>query len=208
MLSRWEETVPRTFFTPQEYARRRGMNIAELPRRIGALIRDGRIETIQVGDEELIPGEEEAMPAAQSPEENRWIPLSEAIAQHPEVDEAVLRKLVKDGVVASKQPPEAEEEWVDGQEVVSVARKLDRRQWDDLEGTGISINAAARKYQLHSPTLLKWARAGHIRILGRDNYRVYLDEADVGFARALYDLAGKPGRALFPNLLDIGEKAL
>ncbi len=187
--------MPRTFFTPQEYARHRGLNMVELQR----LIRDGRIKTVHVGGEELIPAEETTMAAQQPPEQERWIPLSQAIAQHPEVDEPILRKLVKDGVIPSKTPPDSSEALVDREEFAAVAGRLDRRQWENLRGQKIAINAAAKKYGLHSPTLLNWIRGGHIRVLDRDTYRVYLDEADVQFARALFDIAGKPGRALFPN---------
>lgn len=171
------------------------------PSVLQSLIRDGRIRTVRLADQELVPDEDLALVAGQPQGDNgdRWVALAQAIALHPDLDADLLRKLVKDGVIASKTPPDSTDVLVDRYEFEEVARKLDRGQWRHLEGTGISINAAARKYGLRSPSLWKWARDGYIRILRNDGYRTWLDEADVGFARALSDLAGKPGRALFPR---------
>jgi hypothetical protein len=172
------------------------------PARLQTLIRDGRIRTVRLEGQDLIPDEDVAMVTGQVREENgndRWIPLAEAVALHPEVDEGVLRKLIKDGVVPSKATPDSSGPSVDRYELADVVQKLDRSQWQHLEGRGISINAAGRTYDLDPTSLRNWALAGHIRILGRDDYRVYLDEADVRFAAALASIAGKQGRPLFPT---------
>jgi len=171
------------------------------PARLQTLIRDGRIRTVHLEGQDLIPDEDVAMVAGQSPNGNgngRWVPLAEAIALHAGVDENVLRKLVRDGVVPSKTTPDSPEVLVDRDELADVVERLDRRQWTHLEGRRISINAAGRTYDLDPTSLRNWALAGHIRILGRDDYRVYLDEADVKFAAVLASIAGKRGRSLFP----------
>jgi hypothetical protein len=128
------------------------------PARLQTLIRDGRIRTVHLEGQDLIPDEDVAMVAGQSHNGNgRWIPLAEAIALFPEIDEGVLRKLVKDGVIASKMPPDSSEELVDKEELLEAARELDRGKWRDLQGREISVREASRKYGLRSPSLSRWA---------------------------------------------------
>lgn len=70
-----------------------------------------------------------------------------------------------------------------------------------LKGTSILLSEAARKYGFSTPTLSRWAQAGHLTILKRTSRRVYLDEADVAYARTLADKQGgmQQGKAVFPT---------
>jgi hypothetical protein len=189
--------VPVTLLTMGEAAQRYQVR----PARLQTLIRDGRIRTVQLEGQDLIPDEDVAMVAGQTQNGNgngHWIPLAEAIALHPEVDPAVLEQLARHRVLTSRRPV-GEEMLVDREEVEAIARRLDRRQWQQFAGRKISLSDAAQRYNLRKVTLSKWARAGHIRVLERDSYRVYLDEADVNFAAALAQIANRPGRSLFPR---------
>ena len=65
------------------------------PARLQTLIRDGRIRTVHLEGQDLIPDEDVAMLAGQSHNGNgngRWTPLAEAIALHAGVDENVLQR--------------------------------------------------------------------------------------------------------------------
>jgi hypothetical protein len=115
------------------------------------------MKTVRLGEEELVRDKDVAMVVGQPQPVDRWIPLAEAIALHPEVDEAILRKLVKDGVVVSKKPLDASEEIVHGHEPAEIAKKLDRGQWDHLEGPAVSVREASWEYGLRSPSLSGWA---------------------------------------------------
>jgi DNA-binding transcriptional MerR regulator len=55
-----------------------------------------------------------------------------------------------------------------------------------LRGNEISINEAARKYEINPPTLLKWMQAGYISSLNNDGYRLYVDEANVAYCAEVY----------------------
>lgn len=189
--------MPLTLLSMEEVSQRYRLPLARLQR----LIRDGKIRTVHLEGQDLIPDEDVAMVAGQTHDGNgngRWIPLAEAIALLPEIDENVLRKLVKDGIIASKTPPDSSEELVDKEELLEAARELDRGKWRDLQGREISVREASRKYGLRSPSLSRWAQKGHIRVLGNNGYQTFLDESDVVFAAVLAKLAGRRGRALFP----------
>lgn len=128
-----------------------------------------------------------------------WIELEEAAQKYP-VDAAVLEKLAKDGVIGSKRSPEGRLLLLES-EVRTVARRLDRRQWEHLRGRPISASDAERHYGLSKNYYARWAREGHICKLGDDGWRIWLDEADVAYATALAEVSGglRQGRALFPT---------
>jgi len=58
--------------------------------------------------------------------------------------------------------------------------------YSHLEGVGIHVAAAARKYNIPHPTISRWAKQGYIRIIGREKNRLCLNEAQVAFLAALY----------------------
>lgn len=79
-----------------------------------------------------------------------------------------------------------------------AAERIDRAQFAHLVGVKIGAGEAARKYDLITGSLLRWAAQGHIKILDRDGQTVYLDEADVAYAQKRADVKElKPGRSLF-----------
>ena len=68
-----------------------------------------------------------------------------------------------------------------------------------LDGQPIGIGEAARKYGLTAQSVSRWARAGYIRILGREGQKVLLNEADVAYVKAIAMRAGgvRQGKAVF-----------
>lgn len=77
-----------------------------------------------------------------------------------------------------------------------------------LDGVSIRVYDAAQKYGLPHQTLSNWAKRGMIRIMGRHNHTLELDEADVCLAVKTYTLllsrvspqrAGRSLRALLTN---------
>lgn len=68
-----------------------------------------------------------------------------------------------------------------------------------LDGQPIGIGEAARKYELTAQSVSRWARAGYIRILGREGQKVLLNEADVAYAKAITMRTGgvRQGKAVF-----------
>ena len=102
---------------------------------------------------------------------------------------------------------------VDGKRLISeeqaerVADKLAKRNFAHLEGKPIRLAAAARKYKLGYMTLSLWVRKGHIRRLNDEaEWAVFLNEADVAYARALADLKGMRWRkGLFTDGKGEGE---
>lgn len=57
-----------------------------------------------------------------------------------------------------------------------------------LEGKTIRVYDAAQKYGLPHQTLSNWAKRGMIRICGRQNHTLELDEADVHLAVKTYTM--------------------
>ncbi|MGB9724344.1 MAG: hypothetical protein ACP5OO_13020 [Chloroflexia bacterium] len=128
----------------------------------------------------------------------RWMTIAEA-AERFGVEAAVLEKLAKDGVIGSKLSPEGALLVLED-EAREVGRRLDRRQWEHLRGRPITASDAERHYGLSKNYYARWAREGHIRKLGEDGWRIWLDEADVAYATTLAEVSGglRQGRALFP----------
>jgi predicted site-specific integrase-resolvase len=71
------------------------------------------------------------------------------------------------------------------------------RENEELRGTPISINEAARKYQLNTSTLTRWMQRGIIRKLGKDGRKTLLDEADVAYCARVYHLNSGQGKWVF-----------
>lgn len=82
-----------------------------------------------------------------------------------------------------------------------LAMRLDRQQFTALDGEPILLREAAQKYGFKIGSLARWVTQGHIRILATEgNYRIFLNEGDVAYARALANVRGiRSGRPLFPR---------
>jgi predicted RNA-binding protein YlxR (DUF448 family) len=169
------------------------------PARLQTLIRDGRIRTVHLEGQDLIPDEDVAMVVGQTQSANgngHWITMEQAAAQY-RIDETVLTRLVNARIIATKTT-EDDRLLLDPNDVNEVAGRLDRSRWGALEGKKISLSKAAATYSLSGASLSRWAKAGHIHVLSQDGYRLYLDESDVAYAAELARMVRtKPGRGAF-----------
>jgi transposase len=66
-----------------------------------------------------------------------------------------------------------------------------------LQGIGISISEASRKYEIGFSTLQRWATRGYVTRLGQEKNRVLIDEADVAYCAEIYRTRGGQGKWLF-----------
>jgi hypothetical protein len=71
------------------------------------------------------------------------------------------------------------------------------QQFAHLRGVGISISAAARKYQVPQQTISRWLQRGIIARIGMEKNRVLIDEADVAYCAEIRRNRPGAGRWLF-----------
>ncbi len=73
-----------------------------------------------------------------------------------------------------------------------------KEQFEHLRGQGLGIAEASRKYGIPQPTLSRWSKAGYIERIGREGQKVLIDEADVAYCAAVYQMqGGGPGKRIF-----------
>ncbi len=68
---------------------------------------------------------------------------------------------------------------------VKSVEHLSRKQFKKLEGKGITINGASRRYGIPSGTVAKWAMKKKIRTVKREGKYRYIDESDIAYAAFL-----------------------
>jgi hypothetical protein len=127
--------------------------------------------------------------------------LREAAAEY-KIPEPELRDLVEQGrLELYEMDDESGRVWLVARDKVATiaAEKFIRREnFRHLMGVKISISDASFKYHFHTGTISKWTQQGHVKVLERTANQVYVDEADMAYARALADLKGtKRGSSLF-----------
>jgi hypothetical protein len=127
--------------------------------------------------------------------------LREAAAEY-KIPEPELRDLVEQGRLEFYELAEGNkrEGLVARDEVAALAadRFIRREDFKHLVGVKISLTDASWKYHFQVGQLSKWIRQGHISVLERTSTVVYVNEADIAYARALADLKGtKRGSSLF-----------
>ena len=80
-------------------------------------------------------------------------------------------------------------------------RDVTCEQFKHLDGTPIMLSEAAKKYGFSTSSLWRWIGQEHIRVIKRVGKRVFLDEADIAYARALADMKKlRSGQALFGRI--------
>ena len=134
-----------------------------------------------------------------------FIPLSEAARKYG-LEEAHLRQMVERGkiraamvagemVVSEEQVKErAEKENGTGKKKEDL---LEYQKHAHLQGVGIGIAEAARKYDIPTTTLFQWVQRGVISRIGREGQKVLLNEQDVAYCWEIYQKVGVKGRRLF-----------
>jgi len=145
-----------------------------------------------------------------------FLPLSEAARKYG-LDEARLRELVEKGKIRAGVLPGSDEVLVSEEEVQKrvereIQKKAEQEQGSGvrkedlpeyqmnahLQGIGIGIAEAARKYQLPFSTVQNWVKVGYVKRIGEDGQKVLIDEADVAYCNLVYrSKGGKRGKWLF-----------
>ena len=124
------------------------------------------------------------------------IPINQA-AQITDLDAAILRHLVRAGVLAGAATPQADICNLDA--ATAIAGKLDEAR-KPVEGVGILATAAAEKYGFARKSIYRWYQNNWIKLLEIDqsDHQIF-NEGDIAFARALADIIGHAaGKAVFP----------
>jgi len=78
--------------------------------------------------------------------------------------------------------------------------KEDRPEWQKvkhLQGVGIHLSEAARKYSIPLGTISRWVKRGLISVIGYDGNKTILNEADVAYLKEIYKTRGGRGRRVF-----------
>jgi len=78
--------------------------------------------------------------------------------------------------------------------------KEDRPEWQNvkhLQGVGIHLSEAARKYSIALGTISRWVKRGLISVLGYDGNKTILNEADVAYLKEIYKTRGGRGKRVF-----------
>lgn len=118
---------------------------------------------------------------------------------------ALLRKLVRDGVLAGIAPARGEAGTCDLEQALTIARRL-RQARQPVEGQSILATEAAEKYGFSTTSIYRWHEGGWVNVARIDEGNRLFDESDITFARALADIIGhKSGKAVFPYRTPTGR---
>lgn len=60
-----------------------------------------------------------------------------------------------------------------------------QERFSNLVGSEITVSEAAKKYNLHRNTILKWAKLDYVKVV-KGGYRMTLDEADIAYCHYVY----------------------
>ncbi|MBX0330217.1 hypothetical protein K2Z83_21335 [Oscillochloris sp. ZM17-4] len=126
----------------------------------------------------------------------------EIVAQMTSLDPALLRKLVRDGVLAGEAPFRVQRVVgnceVEGSQ--RIAARLQKAR-TALDGQAIRPSDAAEKYGFHRDNIYSWLKKGWVRqVEGDPSGEIFVDEGDIAVARALADIVGQGrGKPVFPK---------
>lgn len=89
--------------------------------------------------------------------------------------------------------------------ILADKQKRKRQPREPAPTGGICIRAAARKYQLKCQTICRWVQAGYIRVIRKDQYETFIDEARLSELAKVYH--SDPGRGSWAVKKFIEEEA-
>jgi hypothetical protein len=123
---------------------------------------------------------------------------SQMTGLHP----AILRKLVRDGVIDGEAPHRYKQIYgtCNIEQAKAVAARLQAAR-APVDGNPILATEAALKYRFEAKTIYNWHAKGWVEVIKNtpSGDRLF-NEGDVAFARALANLSGHtPGKAVFPS---------
>ena len=110
----------------------------------------------------------------------------EAAARKYDIPVGVLERLIEEHMVRVRN---------NGQrmlleEDVAALQHLSRRRFRHLEGKGITLSDAEKRYGIPTTTSSQWARKKKIRTVKRVGKYRYVDESDIAYAKLLADELG------------------
>jgi predicted site-specific integrase-resolvase len=74
------------------------------------------------------------------------------------------------------------------------------KKFKHLKGVEIHVAEAARKYNVHQPSITRWKQKGFIKVLRQEGQKIYLDESYVAYCVYVFHQAGGQGGWAFnPN---------
>ncbi len=126
-----------------------------------------------------------------------YMTFTKAVEQY-NIESKKLQELVDQGEIRAALLEDELIVLIDDVRAYVAERDVTRDQFKHLENQPIILSEAARKYRFNTGSLWRWIGKDQIRILKRDGYRVFLNEADVAYARALADAKKlRSGQSLF-----------
>jgi excisionase family DNA binding protein len=162
------------------------------------MVTNGRITPVAVNGHVLLDDEEVRKVTGQNGSGLHFIALNKAATQYPLADD-LLERLARDGIIRSKM--QEDELLVAAEDIEPVAARLDKMNFEHLEGRPIELARAAEQYGFPFHSLRAWVAQGHIRKIKSNRRRpTLLNEADVAYTRVLAEVRGiRRGKALFPT---------
>lgn len=127
-----------------------------------------------------------------------FIPLSTAARKY-NLTENVLTRLIWRGTIEAAQLPTGDILVSDDDlDQTPIKERIIEEKYKHLQGQGIGIGEATRKYGITHPSFVRWSRLGYIRRLGQDGQKVLLDLADVAYCAEIYKQKnGGQGKRIF-----------
>ncbi|MBT7071523.1 MAG: hypothetical protein HN855_06265 [Anaerolineae bacterium] len=127
-----------------------------------------------------------------------YMPIADAADKYGyDLDE--LKKMAQSGKINAAVLPGGDVV-VSEDSVKEKTRKEDLpefKQFSLLAGNSIWLSEAERKYDVSTPTLSRWVKAGYISRIGLEGNRVLLNEQDVAYCAEIYKKRGGQGKRIF-----------
>ncbi len=92
-----------------------------------------------------------------------------------------------------------------GDDINAQLAAIRREDFAHLEGQGITVTEAAKKYNVNRRTILAWVKQQYIAVL-KPGYRMELDEADVAYCTTVYSVRKQSGIRFGAPLLNESGK--
>ncbi len=94
-----------------------------------------------------------------------------------------------------------------GDDINAQLAAIRREDFKHLEGQGITVSEAAKKYGVPGPTIRDWMKAKYITVVNSNKYPAKIDEADVAYCAAIHAVR-KKYKSRAPLLNDDGTPYL
>jgi len=120
----------------------------------------------------------------------------EDAARKYEIPVGVLEKLIKEHLIRVRNNGER----LLFEEDVQAMQHLSRTKFKHLENKGITLSEAEERYGIPTGTTSRWAQKKKIRVVKRVGRRLYVNEADVAYAKLLGEELGmRKGKGILPD---------